>query len=400
LDSLKALLCQEVASRVGRGLRVEDKMVFALLLAKVYTGEDALGESESILSTDTITSKIDQAFGAGFPWQGRGLNHLEDVTLKDITSTVPLLLCSAPGHDVSSRVEAMAKGNHKELLSVAMGSAEGYKTAENFVATASKRGLWVMLKNTHLCTDWLEDTLVKILQSLNSGTHRDFRMFITSEISPKLPTALLQICDVIVAEAPTGVKASISRFFSSVSSDRFNSNVQNRLYLMLGWIHAVIQERLRFMPNGWREKYGFTEADAIHALDVIDSLVEDNCGKKANLDPERLPWEAIRTTLRKGVFGGRITSDADQEILDNLVNRTFTPNAFDVDFKLADVDDAPTLPEGSSKEELFLWIDSLPSHNPPTWIGLDSLAEEARDAAVAASVLEKLSQVKNSLAGE
>jgi len=296
LSLLKTELYKEVASRIGRGLKVEDKMVFALLLAKIATGQDVLSEKE-VSSTDDITVLIDKSFGSSFPWQGRGLNDLKDVAFKDITSMVPLLLCSAPGHDVSGRVEAMAKSNSKELLSVAMGSAEGFQIAENFIATASKRGTWVMLKNCHLCTDWLEDTLVQTLQSLSTGTHRDFRIFITSEISPKLPTALLQISDVIVAEAPTGIKASLSRFFSSISSERFGNSVQNRLYLILGWVHAVVQERLRFMPNGWSEQYQFTEADATHALDVIDSLVDDAFGKrKQNIDPEKLPWK-VRVSI-------------------------------------------------------------------------------------------------------
>ena len=155
LSILKTHLCQEVASRIGRGLRGEDKMVFALLLAKISTGQPALDESKEEYSTDDITCMIDGAFGANFPWQGKGLNNLKDVTFKDITSMVPLLLCSAPGHDVSGRVEAMAKSESKELLSVAMGSAEGFGTAEKFIATASKRGTWVMLKNCHLVRDKL-----------------------------------------------------------------------------------------------------------------------------------------------------------------------------------------------------------------------------------------------------
>lgn len=243
-------------------------------------------------------------------------------------------------------------------------------------------------------------SLMKTLQSFTTGIHNDFRMFITSEISPKLPTGLLQISDLIVAESPTGIKASLSRFFSSISSDRFSNSVQNRLYLILGWIHAVIQERLRFMPNGWSEQYEFTEADAIHALDVIDSLVDDARSGKQNLDPEKLPWEAIRTTLRKGVFGGRITDDSDQEILDNLVNKIFVPKAFDVDFALAGVEGAPVLPEGSSKEELFAWINDLPSHNPPTWIGLDETAEIARDKMIAESVVKKVGVVTAALSDE
>jgi dynein heavy chain 1 len=399
LALLKTWLFEEVASRVGRGLKTEDKMVFALLLSKISTGTSVLEQNETS-STDNIASIIEETFGANFPWQGKGLNNLKDVTFNDISSTTPLLLVSAPGHDVSGRVQAMAIFESKELASVAMGSSEGYRTAENLIASASKRGNWVILKNCHLCTDWLEDTLVKILQSLNVGTHRDFRLFITSEISPKLPTALLQICDIIVAEAPTGIKASISRFFSSISDERFGNNVQNRLYLLLGWTHSVIQERLRFMPHGWSEQYEFTESDAIHALDVIDSLVIDLCGKKQNVDPEKLPWEAIRTTLCKGVFGGRITNDDDQVVLDQLVNRVFVPDSFDVDFQLVDVEGSPVLPEGTSKEECFEWISALPAHNPPTWIGLNASAEKARDKMVAESVVRKYWIVSDSLSNE
>ncbi len=196
------------------------------------------------------------------------MNDLLQVTQDELSPTVPLLLCSAPGHDVSGRVEAMAREAKKDISSVAMGSTEGYEVAESLLATASKRGNWMILKNVHLCTDWLRETFVKKLQSLGLSTHEDFRIFITSEINPNLPTGLLRLCDLIVAEAPTGIRASMARFFSSISRSRLENPVRNRLYLMLGWTHAVIQERLRYIPNGWSEKYEFTEADATHALDV------------------------------------------------------------------------------------------------------------------------------------
>ena len=98
--------------------------------------------------------------------------------------------------------------------------------------------------------------------------------------------------------------------------------------------------------------------------------------------------------------GGRITNDSDQEILDNLVNQVFVPKAFDVDFSLATVEGAPALPEGSSKDELFAWIDSLPSHNPPTWIGLDVSAEIERDKMVAENVVRKCGIVTRALSDE
>eukprot|EP00586_Coscinodiscus_wailesii_P014222 CAMPEP_0172510176 /NCGR_PEP_ID=MMETSP1066-20121228/226876_1 /TAXON_ID=671091 /ORGANISM="Coscinodiscus wailesii, Strain CCMP2513" /LENGTH=4214 /DNA_ID=CAMNT_0013289037 /DNA_START=123 /DNA_END=12767 /DNA_ORIENTATION=+ len=395
LGSLTKSIFSEVAARVGRGLLSEDKLVFSVLLAKLSGVDNAATEQlENAKTIEEITAFIETVFGASFPWQGHGLTSLKTVTDEEIDATTPLMLCSAPGHDVSGRVEAMARETKHELASVAMGSAEGFPTAEKYIASASKRGTWVMLKNCHLCTDWLKDTLVKKLQTLGTGTtHSDFRIFITSEINPKLPTSLLHLSDVIIAEAPSGLKATLSRFFYSISRERFTDQVRNRLYLILGWVHAVIQERLRYVPAGWTEKYEFTEADAIHALDVIDSLVEGAAkgNKQQHVSPDKVPWDAIRSTLCKGVFGGRITSPQDQVVLDNLVESIFIVNCFDVGFKVGD--GVPCLPESTSMKDCFDWVEALPSYTPPTWIGLDGEAEAVRSEMIARSVMKKVDNI-------
>jgi dynein heavy chain 1 len=389
---LKRALFIEVSARVARGLKAEDKVVFSTLLARLFTSDESIG-SRDVESPDGFIQEI-TAVGDDFQWQGRGLNELIEVTETELTPTVPLMLCSAPGHDVSGRIEAMARELKKDLASVAMGSSEGFDSVDSLFSAASKRGSWLMLKNCHLCTDWLRETFVKKLQTLGHNTHRDFRLFVTSEINPKLPTALLRLSDTIVAEAPTGIKATITRFFSSISKKRFENPVRNRLYLLLAWIHAVIQERLRYVPQGWSERYEFTEADARHALDVIDSLIKDMGGESEVLDPEKLPWDAIRSTLRKGVFGGRVTQPVDQDVLDDLVNSLFVPESFNLGFTLvADIADAPTLPEGTSKEDCFTWISCLASHTPPTWVGLGADAEKELEIRKAQSIKEKIDMV-------
>jgi dynein heavy chain 1 len=395
IDALKTLLFREIAARVGRGLQVDDKIVFSILLARFCKSDTTIGSAHAGSSKDLV-EVITQALGEDFPWQGRALNDLADVTESEIGATVPLMVCSAPGNDVSGRVEAMARELKKELAAVAMGSSEGFATADSLVATASKRGTWVLLRNVHLCIDWLRESLVKKLQALGPNTHKDFRIFITSEISPRLPTGLLRISDIIVAESPTGVKAALSRFFSSISKDRFVLPVRNRLYLLLGWTHAVIQERLRYVPSGWTEAYEWTEADATHALDVIDALIEDATGaNRQQLDPEKLPWDAIRSTLCRGVFGGRITDAADQKVLNDLVDSAFQPVSFNVDFKLVPgLADSPTLPEGNTRETCLAWIASLPDYTPPTWIGLDSTAEVEREQRLADGVVEKVAKIQ------
>jgi len=395
LHTLRATIFDETVARVGRGLQVEDKIVFSILLARLFSTNKTVG-SEVVHSTTEYVNIVSASFGKEFLWQGRALSDLEAVTQNEIGPTIPLMLCSAPGYDVSGRVESMARELGKKLAAVAMGSAEGFETAESMLGLAAKQGTWVMLKNVHLCVDWLRETLVKRLQAFTiSNTHEDFRVFITSEINPRLPTSLLRVCDVVVAQAPTGIRASLTRFFASVSKERLSNKLRNRLYLLVGWTHAVIQERLRFVPTGWTQAYEFAEADAIHALDVIDSLLK----KEATQDPEKLPWDAIRATLRDSVFGGRVTAVEDQGTMSRLIERLFVPASFNVDFTVVQ-EPRISLPESTSREACVEWIAKLPEHTPPSWVGLDSSAETEREKRVAESIGKKIALIQDKCDGD
>lgn len=52
-------------------------------------------------------------------------------------------------------------------------------------------------------------------------------------------------------------------------------NERARLYFLLAWFHAVIQERLRYAPLGWSKKYEFGESDLRSACDTIDTWLDD-----------------------------------------------------------------------------------------------------------------------------
>ena len=394
LVTLKNKLVQETVARIGRGLLSEDKFVFVIYLAKIVFGEDAQFDDD--INLNVVIKRINHVYGPNFEWRGRGLDSLKIVTENEISASVPMLLCNAPGYDVSGRVESMAKNSDHHLSSVAMGSIEGIETAEKLINVGAKLGNWVLLKNCHLCTEWLGE-LVKKIQSLHP--HKDFRLFITSEINAKLPTGLIRMCDKTITEAQTGIKATLSRFFRNISPERLLLSESNRLYLLIGWVHAIIQERLRFQPTGWTERYGFTESDAIHALDAVDALINDASGGKLSIAPEKIPWEAIRKTLSRSIFGGRITNPVDQETLDSFLNHLIIPECFDVGFQLVqnsiDDTDGPCLPEDTSKEKCLAWIDTLPSYNPPTWVGLDSSAEEMKSKATAKKIIEKIKLLSN-----
>ena len=47
-----------------------------------------------------------------------------------------------------------------------------------------------------------------------------------------------------------------------------------RLYLLLAWFHAIVQERLVYSPLGWSKHYEFNESDLRCACDTIDIWID------------------------------------------------------------------------------------------------------------------------------
>ena len=45
------------------------------------------------------------------------------------------------------------------------------------------------------------------------------------------------------------------------------------MHFLVAWAHAVIIERLRYIPIGWSKTYEFNEADLIFSFDLIDELI-------------------------------------------------------------------------------------------------------------------------------
>lgn len=51
-------------------------------------------------------------------------------------------------------------------------------------------------------------------------------------------------------------------------------NERARLYFLLAWFHAIVQERLRYSPLGWAKYYEFNESDLRVACDTLDTWIE------------------------------------------------------------------------------------------------------------------------------
>ncbi|KAJ1930559.1 dynein heavy chain [Tieghemiomyces parasiticus] len=293
----------------------------------------------------------------------------------EVTAAVPVALCAVPGHDASYLVDQLAKETGVTLRPVALGSAEGFTLADAALAAAVKTGTWVLLKNVHLAPAWLGQ-LEKRLHALTP--HPAFRLFLTMEIQPNVPANILRLARVLMIEPPPGLRAGLLQSLRRVPAARFAAGPAERarLYFLLAWLHAVAVERLRYAPLGWTQTYAFNDADQACALATVDHWLASAAAGRANVDPDRIPWRAVRTLLTESVYGGRLDNVFDQRLLESLVGTLFRPASFDLDVPLAPGADPPLpMPEGTRPADFIAWVERLPEHEPPAWLGLPADAE-------------------------
>ncbi|XP_050499617.1 dynein heavy chain, cytoplasmic isoform X4 [Diabrotica virgifera virgifera] len=353
-------------SAVGRAM-------YQLLVIQAFRPDRVIAAAHNFVSV---------VLGADFMYLAEKELEFAACVEKEIRSNVPALLCSVPGFDASGRVDDLAAELNKQISSIAIGSAEGFNQADRAINMACKTGRWVMLKNVHLAPQWLVQ-LEKKLHSLQP--HANFRLFLTMEINPKLPVNLLRAGRIFVFEPPPGIRANLLRTFSTVPASRMMKapNERARLYFLLAWFHAIVQERLRYCPLGWAKHYEFSESDLRVACDTLDTWIDTTAMGRTNLPPEKVPWDALVTLLSQSIYGGKIDNDFDQRLLHSFLNKLFTPKSFESDFALvANIDNGPggnrhiTMPDGTRRDHFLKWIESFADRQTPAWLGLPNNAEK------------------------
>uniref|UniRef100_A0A1I7Y6V7 Dynein heavy chain, cytoplasmic n=1 Tax=Steinernema glaseri TaxID=37863 RepID=A0A1I7Y6V7_9BILA len=321
---------------------------------------------------------VSAAFGVEFMQQDKVLN-LREIVDDEVPSHVPVLLCSAIGYDASGKVEDLAIEMNREVTSIAIGSAEGFNQADTALNSASKTGRWVLLKNVHLAPSWLAQ-LEKRLHTLKP--HSQFRLLMTAEIHPKLPISVTKASRVVVFEPATGLKSNLLRSLSSLPPQRLTKSPaeRSRLYFLICWLHALVQERLRYTPLGWAHTYEFSDADLRVACDTLDAAVDAVAMNRSNVSPDKLPWSTLQTLLSQCIYGGKIDNKFDQILLDSFLEKLFTEKAFESNCVLINNIDGKSstlcVPDGTTRDNLLTWVEDIKQHQMPSWLGLPNNAEK------------------------
>lgn len=224
-----------------------DQLLRSLLLVKICRMDRFVPSAERF---------IEAVFGRELFEGGADLQDVVD----QVTATRPIALSSSPGFDASYKVDALVEATRATCANIAMGSNEGLESADKAISNAAAVGNWVLVKNVHLAPAWLQ-SLEKRLDSLKP--HKEFRLFLSMESSPKIPVNLIRASRVLMYEQPAGVRANMKDSLSSLNVRASKAPVEKaRVYLLLCFLHAVVQERLRYAPSlGWKGFWEFNDSD-------------------------------------------------------------------------------------------------------------------------------------------
>jgi dynein heavy chain 1 len=224
-----------------------DQELVSLLLIKLFRLDRFVPAAERFVTA---------VFGPGL------LDITDDLkqTVDQVSASSPIALCSSPGFDASYKVDNLVERSRAKCTNIAMGSNEGLASADKAISNAAANGSWVLVKNVHLAPTWLQ-SLEKRMDSLKP--HENFRLFLSMESSPKIPVNLLRASRVLMYEQPAGVRANMKDSMASLSTRAIKTPVERtRLYLLVSFLHAVVQERLRYAPNlGWKGFWEFNDSD-------------------------------------------------------------------------------------------------------------------------------------------
>ena len=300
------------------------------------------------------------------------------VIVKQVTSSTPVALMSNPGFDASYKVDALVEKQNAQCSNVAMGSDEGVTSADKAISGAAANGTWVLIKNVHLAPQWLA-SLEKRLSVLKP--HDDFRLFLSMESNPKIPVNLIRASRTLVYEQPAGMRANMKDTLTVLSDRGTKAPVEKgRLYLLLCFLHAILQERLRYAPTlGWKGLWEFNDSDYECCAFIIDSWIETISQGRSNVAPVKLPWDLIRTLIME-MYGGKVDDEGDFNLLGDLVRRVFDPAAYENEHELVEKSagggEGLQVPSGTTIKDFLGWVDEMPEREPPTYLGLPEDADK------------------------
>ncbi len=316
--------------------------------------------------------------------------------LNQSTPKTPVVFVLSPGADPAYNIFELAEQEGcgpPKMKFIALGQGQG-PIAQQLVETGASRGQWVLLQNCHLLPRWLK-TLEKILEKLDKP-HKDFRLWLTTDPTSSFPLGILQRSFKVVTEPPNGLKLNLRSTYSKISEENLAQcphDAYRKLVYVLGFLHAVVQERRKFGKLGWNVPYDFNDSD----FRVCFSLINTYLTKAFENGDEALPWGTLRYLVGEVHYGGRVVDSYDRRVLKTYLEEYLGEFLFDESrpfFFYADNAATYGVPDTAHRDVYADYIETLPLASSPEVFGLHPNAEIGYQTNTSRSILQNLIELQ------
>ncbi|XP_049624579.1 dynein axonemal heavy chain 17 [Suncus etruscus] len=285
--------------------------------------------------TYAVKNFVEEKMGSKFV-EGRSVEFSK--SFEESSPSTPIFFILSPGVDPLKDVEALGKKlgftiDNGKLHNVSLGQGQEV-VAENALDVAAEQGHWVILQNIHLVARWLS-TLDKKVERYSTGSHQDYRVFISAEPAPSpeshiIPQGILENAIKITNEPPTGMYANLHKaldLFTQDTLEMCSKELEFKCILFaLCYFHAVVAERRKFGAQGWNRSYPFNNGDLTISINVLYNYLEAN---------PKVPWDDLRYLFGEIMYGGHITDDWDRRLCRTYLLEFVRPEMLEGEVMLA-----------------------------------------------------------------
>uniref|UniRef100_A0A1I8MV06 Dynein heavy chain, cytoplasmic n=1 Tax=Musca domestica TaxID=7370 RepID=A0A1I8MV06_MUSDO len=319
---------------------------------------------------------------------GLSIESIQQPTIEQLveesSSAKPILMITQTENDPASEILSVAlrlKGKDKyEELSIGKGMER--KTME-VIRQMAELGKWVCVKNVHLVPEWLIELEREYGEMKKTN---DFRLWLICESTQGFSEAVMYKFIKVLYEYPMGIRQKCKKMLQNYAIMEQDRNILKEPKLMkirvvLFLLMSVIQERRRFIPQGWSQKYEFGEADLKAALQIVRWLDSITLGG-------RVDWSIMQKLNENVAFGGRINNLRDLRVLQNYLQTFFNNDS--LSSRWSPFDDKVIIPTSSQWSDYMNALSKLPAQDAPELFKLSKKSNASREIVYGMEILKEL----------
>ncbi|XP_017783105.1 PREDICTED: cytoplasmic dynein 2 heavy chain 1 [Nicrophorus vespilloides] len=342
-----------------------------------------LSEFEKVITIQAL--RPDRLYSAmcHFVLQMTGIQNLNlDVmrlaqVYKETTSSQPILLITTSGNDPSLEIKELAANivNSDKYTEISMGEGQESK-AISMLNNSVQFGHWLTLKNLHLVTSWLP-ILCQHLQSMEP--HPNFRLWLVTESHDNFSSVLAENSLKISYEAPAGIKSNLMKLYSTYGKEyleKLNTNT-SKFFFVLACVHAILQERRNYIPQGWSKWYEFSDLDFSTMVNLSEELWQS-----------QIQWKYIIGWSIGAVYGGRIDKKQDLTVLESYLRQYFNDEVLSHRWKPLGLNQS--LPSVPNYQDYINIINQLQNKDVPAYFGLPQNVDKSWEKNVSTQITQHL----------